>query len=83
MSMAASALHGMHSRCTGCDVADNAELVLCRGQVVRHLQRGILEELRQLQEPGNDSHICYQTLQKPLVRVSLKVCACTAEGSPC
>ena len=43
-------------------------MVLHGEQVVRQLQRGILEELEQLQEPGKDSHVCWQTF-KPLIRV--------------
>ena len=38
-------------------------------QVIRQLERGILEELEQLREPGQDSHICWQTFQQPLIRI--------------
>ena len=40
---------------------------LLHGQVVRQLERGILQELEQLQEPGNAGHICWRTPYKPLV----------------
>jgi hypothetical protein len=46
-------------------------LMLGREQVLRQLQRGILEELRQLQEPGSNGHVCWKNF-KPLLEVSLK-----------
>ncbi|KAK9839942.1 hypothetical protein WJX74_000847 [Apatococcus lobatus] len=41
-------------------------------QAVRHLERGILEELEALQEYGNSGHLCWRTAYKPLVSFSAK-----------
>lgn len=48
--------------------------MLCMRQVLRLLERGLLGELEELQEPGNNVHFCYRNL-KPLLAFSpQKVC---------